>query len=70
MSCMSCLEASIPKLENTKCENKRDFCEYCGARIPCIEGEGTCEKCDPNFEEKVRANIERQMEIQRNLTTK
>ncbi len=25
----------------------RDFCSYCGANKPPIEGEGTCGYCDP-----------------------
>jgi hypothetical protein len=25
----------------------RPFCRYCGAGIPPIEGEGTCDKCQP-----------------------
>lgn len=27
--------------------DKGDFCRHCGASIPKREGEGTCEKCDP-----------------------
>ena len=34
----------------------KEFCRYCGASIPKRDGEGTCERCDP---EGVAANCAR-----------
>lgn len=32
---------------NLRKKNSILFCKFCGAGIPPIFGEGTCEKCDP-----------------------
>jgi len=47
-----------------------NFCPYCGAGIPHIYGEGTCEKCDREGvkQNKILLREEKQQEDERGTT--